>query len=73
MQEGVQLRCDHKLHGIIPSPRVVEVACDSRYCGAAKGVVVLHRFDIDSGQLVETLRFKSPKQPQGGGVANGHL
>jgi hypothetical protein len=39
---------------------IVEVKCRNGQCGARRGVVVLHRFDGRTGQLVETLRFRDP-------------
>ncbi len=57
----MELRCSAKLHGIIRDGEVLEVKCDSRFCGHKPGVVVLHRFDSHTGQLVETLRFKEPR------------
>jgi hypothetical protein len=53
------LRCPSKLHGIVEDD-VVEVACTSRFCGARKGVVVRHRFNTETGELLETLHFKDP-------------
>lgn len=58
----MDIRCQYKLHGIIISEGVLEVKCDSRLCGANSGVVVLHRFDLKSGELVETLRYKQPRK-----------
>lgn len=56
----MDLRCDYKLHGIVIRPGVAEVKCDSRLCGAQQGVVVLHHFDLETGDLIETVRFKDP-------------
>jgi hypothetical protein len=58
----VELRCDSKLHGIVVDTGVVEVKCDSRFCGAQPGVTVLHRFDVVTGELVGTVKFKSPER-----------
>ena len=47
-----------RLHAIWIPPSTVEVKCDSRFCGAVPGeVVVLHRFDVVA-QTTTTLRFK---------------
>lgn len=54
----MDLRCSAKKHGEI-NPSFVEVKCSSRFCGAAPGVVVIHRFNHE-GELVETLQFKDP-------------
>lgn len=59
----MDLHCGKKLHGRILDNGLIEVDCDSRWCGKLPGVVVLHRFDPFTGELTETLRFKStPKQ-----------
>lgn len=62
MKMSDELRCDNKLHGIIVEPSVIEVRCGSRFCGAGKDVVVLHRFDVVTGKLIKTERFKEPNQ-----------
>jgi hypothetical protein len=57
----MELRCEHKLHGIV-SDGLVEVKCKSALCGHKPGVVVIHRFDPFNGELVETKRYKdTPK------------
>lgn len=53
-----QMRCAHKLHGIVLDPGVVEIKCNSAFCGYRPGVVVLHRFSADDGHLIETKRYK---------------
>ena len=42
---------------------LLEVSCDSRFCGKRPGVVVLHRFKPETWELVETLTFKAPPHP----------
>lgn len=61
----MDLRCEYKRHGIVIAPRMFEVKCDSRLCGARSGVVVLHRFDLETGDLIETIRFKQPRERRG--------
>jgi hypothetical protein len=56
----MELRCPHKLHGMMVKEGVLEVKCDSRFCGHGPGVVVLHRFDVTTGELLETKSFKNP-------------
>ena len=56
----MDLRCHHKLHGRVLDNGLIEVACDSRMCGKRAGIVVLHRFDAVTGEVVETLKFKAP-------------
>lgn len=60
----MDLRCKSKKHGVViePGDAVVEIACDSRFCGSAPGVTILHRFNTATGSLVETLQFKSPRK-----------
>lgn len=56
----MELRCESKKHGevIIPGTGVLEISCDSRFCGKRAGVIVLHKFDISSGQLLDTHLYK---------------
>lgn len=63
----MDLRCENKLHGHLDDS-VIEVKCNSRFCGAGGGVVVLHRFDATNGTLIETLTFRdtSRKETQHG-------
>jgi len=53
----MDMRCGSKKHGVIVCPGLLEIKCDSRFCGAGSGVVVLHRFDATTGELVDTRRF----------------
>lgn len=57
-----ELRCDSKLHGVLVDEGYIEVKCSSRFCGADKGTVVLHRFSVYDGTIVTTLRFKEPSR-----------
>lgn len=58
----MELRCDSGiLHGIMVGEDIIEVPCRSRWCGKSAGVVVLHRFNVNTGKLLETLRFSEPK------------
>jgi hypothetical protein len=58
----VEIRCQNKLHGILIEHGVLEVKCDSGFCGAGNGVVVFHRFSMATGELIETKRYKdTPK------------
>jgi hypothetical protein len=53
-------RCKGKPHGWIVRPGVWEVKCDSRVCGAAPGIVVLHEFSTETGELLETKKYRDP-------------
>lgn len=60
-----ELRCPAKLHGVIVGPDRVEIKCGSRFCGAGRGVVVLHTFDTATGAVVATNRFSDPVRDNG--------
>lgn len=61
-----EMRCPAKLHGIVVTDGIIEVKCDSRFCRPDPHTVVLHRFDADTGRLVETLTFKNPERSTDG-------
>ena len=58
-----ELRCKgNKLHGLIVTPTatgIIEFRCNSRFCGKGPGVIVLHRFNLDTGDF-ETRRYSDP-------------
>lgn len=58
----VDLSCPNRSrHAVLyPELGVVEVKCDRSHCGSGKGKVVLHRYNIQTGELTETLRFADP-------------
>lgn len=58
----IELRCDFKFHGALDEDAgILEVKCRSRRCGAVPGVVVvLHRFKMSTGDLIETVKFRDP-------------
>lgn len=62
----IQLRCQSKLQGIIKElangTRVLEVRCKDKWCAErGAGLVVLHYFNVDTGELVDTKKFRDPK------------
>lgn len=59
-----ELRCDSKKHAVLieEGAGILEVKCDSRFCGAQTGVIVLHRFDLSDGSLVDTKRYNTKIQ-----------
>jgi hypothetical protein len=59
----MDLRCEFKKHAELVEG-ALEVKCRSALCGARGGVVVIHRFDALSGELLGTQRFAEP--PEGG-------
>jgi hypothetical protein len=54
------LRCPSRLHGLVEDGRL-EVKCRSKHCGASADVIVLHYFDIFTGELIETRKFREPQ------------
>lgn len=44
--DKVELRCEKRLHAILTTDSILEVACRSALCGHKDGVVVIHRFDV---------------------------
>lgn len=61
------LRCGSTLHGRMMDATTLEVRCKRRACGAAPGVIVLHRFNIASGDLINTKKYADPRKE----LANG--
>lgn len=56
----MELRCPSRiLHGVLHDG-VLEVRCKSNRCGHAAGTIVIHRFDVLSGELVETNKYTDP-------------
>lgn len=56
----MDLRCvSGILHGKLMDG-LLEVRCKSNRCGHRPGTIILHRFDVLSGQLVETKKFTDP-------------
>ena len=55
-----ELRCAGTMHGKLDDD-ILEIKCRRRSCGHRDGTVVLHRFNIHTGELVDTKRFADPK------------
>jgi hypothetical protein len=53
-----ELRCPSKKHGEVIDDHTVEVKCNSTFCGAGPGFVVLHQFDLVTGQLIQTRKYQ---------------
>lgn len=62
----MDLRCEFIKHAELIEPGVIEFKCRSNKCGHGPGIVVIHRFDAMTGDLISTDRFREPK-----GVNNG--
>ena len=59
--DGTEVRCTGKLLFIITDEGLWEVKCTSYKCGAQDGVVVFHRFDPLTGELVKTMKYRDAK------------
>lgn len=60
-----ELRCSNKKHAEVIEPGVggiIEVKCDSKFCGAGAGAVILHRFEVSTQNLIETRYYKDPQR-----------
>ena len=66
-----ELRCSGTMHGRMTGEFLLEVKCHRRSCGAKKGVVVLHTFDVVTGELMSTQRYKEPSPVSKKGSSNG--
>lgn len=67
-----ELRCEgNVLHGMVvddeePKPQgLVEFRCKSKFCGKRVGVVILHRFDLGTGEY-HTRRYLEPPTTERG-------
>lgn len=57
----VELRCEGTLFGRLTDNRWLEVTCKRRRCGYAKGIVILHTIDTQTGEVVRTKKFADPR------------
>ena len=56
-----ELRCQSKKYGEIIDDHTVEVLCTSQFCKLSPNEVVLHRFNILTGEYT-TRRFANPRK-----------
>lgn len=56
----MDLRCANGILFGTVDDGVIEVKCRSRRCGHEAGSVVLHRFDLMTGELKGTKKFRNP-------------
>lgn len=54
----IELRCGKRLHGYLDEDGRLEVACRSALCGHVDGTVVIHVFDLKTGDLMDTRFYK---------------
>jgi hypothetical protein len=60
-----ELKCaSGRLLGMLDG-KFVEIACRSARCGKRPGVVVIHRFDVLTGECVSTSQFKEARITKG--------
>jgi hypothetical protein len=55
-----ELRCGGTMHAKLLEDNLLEVKCGRRSCGARRGVVILHTFDLTTGQMTGTAKFAEP-------------
>lgn len=59
----MELRCENRLHGRlseVDGRPALEIVCRSAFCKGPEGAVVLHFFDVATGDLIATRRYKNP-------------
>ena len=61
----MDLRCDNGILFGRLSEGVLEVKCRSARCGHETGVVVLHQFDLETGELKGTKLYRDPVTRKG--------
>lgn len=62
----IELRCTGTMHGKLDiHDNRLEVKCGRRGCGASRGIVVLHTFDLTTGNMVGTRQFADPIRKEG--------
>lgn len=67
-----ELRCNQgKLFGILVED-ALEVRCQSRFCGHEPGLVVIHRFSLETGEMLGTRRYRNPTPSDQKGSTNGN-
>jgi hypothetical protein len=57
----MDIRCESKKYAEI-NDGVIEIKCKSRWCGGGPGVVVIHRWDARTGEVLKDQRFKEPRR-----------
>ncbi len=55
-----ELRCGNGILFGVVEGKFLEVSCRSARCGKEAGVIVIHRFDLRSRELVGTKKFRDP-------------
>lgn len=65
----IELRCRSRRQGIIKEypdgKRLLEIRCKDHWCAdKADGAVVIHYFNVDTGELDHTSRYRDPAKAQ---------
>ncbi len=55
----MQLRCSSTMHAKLDGDKL-KVRCRRRPCGAKRGVIVVHTFDLTTGKMVGTTMYADP-------------
>lgn len=72
MDNPIEFRCpEGKLFGMLVDG-LLEVKCQSKFCGHTAGVVVIHRFNLVTGETLETRHFRDPQTKTTKGRVNGY-
>lgn len=69
----MELRCENgiKFGEVVGDANgIIEVKCRSSRCGHRSGVVVLHRFSLETGNLLNTRLFRDITSRKDGGKSN---
>lgn len=56
---SIDVRCPSRIQFRIENGRI-EVKCSSKGCGAGNGAVVLHYYDKETFEFIETVRYRNP-------------
>lgn len=54
-----ELRCGSTMHAKLDGFHL-KVRCGRRSCGAKRGVVIIHTFDLNTGKLIDTTGYADP-------------
>lgn len=62
-----ELRCPSRILAVIierpdEESDLLEVKCSSSFCGAGRGAVVFHYFDLETSELVDTKKYKDAQE-----------
>lgn len=59
----MDLRCQQKKYAELNVLEgIIEIKCASRFCTGGNAVVVIHRWNAATGEVLKDLRFKNPNR-----------